>query len=209
MSDSIIEKRQQRRALMLQRIYESSGGSTSKWVQFYELAESEGINRSEADAILDYLEEMGFILMPDQRAQGTITHKGVIEYEQSKVDSAHPLQHGYQTNIVHIGGNAQGLQVGGSHNIQSVTISKNDPLDGIISDIIEEIKSSSLAQDDKNEAIDSLQQIQRLSQLEKAPDVVKRAKEKLDVVQSIIKTGTELESILAPYLLVIANYFAS
>jgi len=115
-----------------------------------------------------------------------------------------------QTNVLHIEGDANGpIQVGGSSNIQNVSYSSNDAVGEALVKIIEAVKTSQLGSFDKEDVLHSLQQLQKLSQQEKTPDVIKRAKEKLDVVQSVIKVGTDLGNLVLPYLPVITNYFLS
>ncbi len=115
-----------------------------------------------------------------------------------------------QTNILHIGGDAKGpIQLGGSNNTQNVSYSSNDAIGEVLTKAIEAVRTSQLNSLDKDDVLHSLQQLQKLSQQEKTPDVIKRAKEKLDVVQSVIKVGTDLGNLVLPYLPVIANYFLS
>lgn len=205
MSDSLIEKRQQQRALVLQKIYEESEGSTSKWVLLYELTDSIGLSRTEADNILDYLEERGFIWMPDERSHGHIKSEGVREYERLRTA---PPQRDLQTNIVHIGGNANGpIQVGGSHNTQKVSYSSNDAVSEALLKIIEAVKVSQLDEHDRDDALHNLQQLQKLSQQEKTPGLLERAKKYFDFAQSGIKAGTEIAKVTAQYWPVIAHHF--
>src|SRR5262245_28737710 len=124
MSDSLVEQRQQKRFLLLQRIYEASGGDTSKWLPVYELAEKAGIDAQEAKIILRHVEDLGFIWMPDTGDQGKIKDHGISEYERLRTS---PQQQGHQTNILHIGRDAKApIQLGGSNNIQYVSHSSND-----------------------------------------------------------------------------------
>jgi hypothetical protein len=115
-----------------------------------------------------------------------------------------------QTNILNVGGDAKGpIQVGGSNNTQNVSYSSNDAIGEVLVKVIEAVRTSQLNSLDKDDVMHSLQQLQKLSQQEKTPDVIKRAKEKLDVVQSAIKVGTDLGNIVLPYLPMIAGYFNS
>ena len=109
---------------------------------------------------------------------------------------------------INIGGNVTGgIQADTSHSQQNINISNNDSIDKIIGQIIDLVKVSSLNDYDKEEAVHNLQQLHKLSQHEKTPDVIDRAIKKLEIFQSAVKTGTELGSIIAPYLPVVAQWF--
>jgi len=112
-------------------------------------------------------------------------------------------------NVINIGGNVQGgLQVGTHHSMQNVAVSSNEGLEKIFSKMFAAIQDSNLGKYDKEDAVHSLQQVQALTKEEKTPDVIERAKKKLELFQSVIKTGTELGNIVLPYVPMIADFFS-
>lgn len=205
MSDSLIEKRQKQREFLLQKIYDASDGSTTKWIDFANLAESMGLEQADARNALDYLEERKFIWATDDGWHGKIEHEGIKAYERLKTE---PLKPSHQTNIVRIEGNANApIQVGGHGNVQNVSYSSNNAAGDALVKIIEAVKASQLDEHDKADAIHNLQQVQKLSQQEKTPDRIEKAKKYFDFAQSIIKSGTELAKNTAQYWPAIAQHF--
>jgi hypothetical protein len=119
------------------------------------------------------------------------------------------IEEGYMSKTtINIGGDVTGgIQVDTSHSQQNIIISNNDSIDKIIGQIIDAVKASSLTDYDKDEAVHDLQQLQKLSKQEKTPDVIDRAKKKLELFQSAVKAGTDLGAIISPYLPLIAQWF--
>jgi hypothetical protein len=100
------------------------------------------------------------------------------------------------------------FQQGGSQNTQTVNIQINQKFDDAFNQVLKAIQDDKhLDEDLKEDAIEALQKLPGLAQREQTESVMKRAKEKLDVVNSAISTSKELALIAAPYLIELAKYF--
>lgn len=206
MSDSLVEKRQQQREKMLIRLYRESHGSTSIFMPFHELSEEEGIEENESSSMLTYLSDLDFILPRSFTGQVTITVRGIYVAEKL-LSPGQSDDNSRQSNVVNVHTVHGGLQVGGHHNVQNVSYSSNDAVSEALLKIIEAIKVSPLDEHDKADALHNLQQLQKISQQEKTPGLIERAKKYFDFAQSGIKAGTEIAKVTAQYWPVIAHHF--
>ena len=121
----------------------------------------------------------------------------VKKIHQQGEDLSPPTQ---PINTVHIEGSVQGgVQVGTIHSSQNITIRNNAEIDDILSKMIEAIQGSALDKYDQQDAVHNLKQIQDLSKEEKTSGIVEKVKSKLETVQSITKSTTELATTLMPY----------
>jgi hypothetical protein len=113
-----------------------------------------------------------------------------------------------QASAVFHGDITGAVQIGGSQNTQTVNIQINTQFDNAFNKVLELLqKDTNLDEYQKEDAIDALQKLPELAKKEPSESVMKRAKEKLYVVNSSISTGKELAAIAAPYLLELAKYF--
>jgi hypothetical protein len=122
-----------------------------------------------------------------------------IKMERTKSEKSH----------INIEGDFTGaLQVGGSQNSQTVNIQINTQFDNAFNKVLDLLqKDTHMGEYQKEDAIDALQKLPELAKKEPSESNMKRAKEKLDVVNSAISTSKELAAIAAPYLLELAKYF--
>lgn len=101
-----------------------------------------------------------------------------------------------------------GVQVGGQHNIQNVSINVNPKFDEAISSLMKLINEDiKLDKYQKEDAIEALKKLPDLAKEEQTEGVIKRAKDKLEIVQSIISVSKDLALVAAPYLPAIAEHF--
>ena len=110
---------------------------------------------------------------------------------------------------VHIGGSVIGaLQVGGEGNVQNISIVISPKFDDAVSNLLKIVSDSSLPNLEKEDAIEAIQRLPQLANLEKSPTVIERAKQRLDLVKSTIETGTTLAPIALPYLQYLYQWFS-
>ena len=100
-----------------------------------------------------------------------------------------------------------GVQVGGSHNVQTVTV--NQHFNESFNRLREAIEGSpELTTYQKQDAIEALDKLPALAKEERSEGVIKRAKEKLELVKSIISIGKDLAIVAMPYLEAIAKHWS-
>lgn len=173
-------------------------------VPFYEHSKPEGIEDNEAHDIMNYLHQVGVIEIKAFGGTVSLTNYGIQVYERSVMSDSKTET---QANVVHVGTVYGGLQVGGHNNTQNVSYSSNDAVSEALLNIIEAVKTSQLNEHDRADLLHNLQQLQKISQQEKKPDLVERAKKYFDLAQSMVKTGTDLAKTTAPYWPAIAHHF--
>jgi hypothetical protein len=204
-----LESKLRNRYLMLRKLYERSEGSERVNIKFFDLAKEEGLSEKDARDICDYLLSEG--LIGDRRAGGgvAISHKGIVEIEQSISNPEWPTEH-FPTTIVQ-NFNAPiygGIQTGGQHNVQNNTISIDPSFDAAMAKLTALLQGAALPDLHKEEAIIALQRVQQLAQKEKSSEVIKLAKDKLDIVKNAIDVGKGLAEIAMPYMQAIIAYFS-
>ena len=204
-----MESKQRNRYLLLRKLYDQSGGSERVNINFFDLAKKEGLSEDDALDVYDYLwrEE----LIGDGRVGGgvAISHKGIVEIEQSISNPQRPTEHFPPTIVQHF--NAPifgGIQTGGQHNIQNNTISIDPSFDDAMAKLTALLRGAALPDLHKEEAIIALQRVQQLAQKEKSSEVIKLAKDKLDVVKNVIDVGKGLAEVAMPYMQAIIAYFS-
>jgi hypothetical protein len=207
MSGKILDEKLKDRYHLLRRVYDETEGNPRQVVNFFQLAKKEGFEESYAISIYDYLRSEGLFGIEGIDGRVSLSHRGIVEVEQSIMNPQKPTEHFPPTIIQNFHAPVGAVQTGGQNNTQNVSFSKNDPIDNIVAQIIEALKASQLPPLDKKEAIHNIEMVQELAKVEKTPDIIKRAKEKLELTQSVIKTGTDLGSLVLPYLSTIAQFF--
>lgn len=107
-----------------------------------------------------------------------------------------------------IGGSFIGaLQVGGSHNVQVVSV--NQTFDESFNKLRKAIEGSEeITKWQKEDAVDALCKLPALAKEERTDGAIKRAKEKLEVVKSAISIGKDLAVIAMPYLEALAKHWS-
>jgi hypothetical protein len=119
-----------------------------------------------------------------------------------------PVHKSSQASAVFHGPVIGGVQVGGKHNQQSVSISVNPKFDEAISSLMKLINDDgTLDKYQKEDAVDALKKLPDLAKEEKTEGIIKRAKDKLEIVKSTISISKDLMAMAAPYLPVIAKHF--
>jgi len=115
--DSILEK-QRKRYLLLLKIYELTGGDESKMMM---LEVPEGLNSEEVQSIVDYLAGEGLVeSLADEAPLLKITHRGVVEVEQSLLNPKEPTEHFSQQVIQNFHGPVASVQTG-NQSVSNVT----------------------------------------------------------------------------------------
>ena len=100
-----------------------------------------------------------------------------------------------------------GVQVGGSHNVQTVTV--NQQFNESFNRLREAIEGSpELTSYQKEDAIEALDKLPALANEERSEGIIKRAKEKLEIVKSVISIGKDLTIVAMPYLEAIARHWS-
>jgi len=208
-NEMTLESKQRNRYHLLRKLYEQSGGSERVNINFFDLAKKEGLSEEDARDIHDYLWREK--LIGDRRAGGgvAISHRGIIEIEQSISNPQRPTEHFPLTIFQHFNAPIYGgIQTGGQHNVQHNTISIDPSFDDAVAKLTALLQEAALPDLHKEEAIISLQRVHQLAQKEKSSEVIKLAKDKLDIVKNVIDTGKGLAEITMPYLQAIVAYFS-
>jgi len=112
-----------------------------------------------------------------------------------------------QSNNVHVGGSATGVQVGNSDSSQNVQVQTHSEVTTTFNNIREAIKQSDLTQLDKEDATEALDRAEDLAKREKTPGVLTRIKDKLSVVQKIAATSAKLGATAAPWIAWLVHHF--
>ncbi len=76
-------ERQEKRYRLLRHLYDATDGGLHASISLADLAAEAGLSDSEGDAALDYLAEEGLVEYEAFGPMISITHRGVIEVEQS------------------------------------------------------------------------------------------------------------------------------
>ena len=101
-----------------------------------------------------------------------------------------------------------GIQVGGSHNVQNVSININPKFDEAINTLRQLITNDKdLSEYQKEDAVEALQKLPELAKKEQSEETLKRAKDKLEIAKSVISISKDLAVVAGPYLLGIAKHF--
>lgn len=100
-----------------------------------------------------------------------------------------------------------GIQVGGTHNVQTVTV--NQQFNESFNRLREAIDGSpELTSYQKEDAIEALNKLPALADAGMSEDVTGRAKDKLEMVKSVISIGKDLAIVAMPYLEALARHWS-
>jgi hypothetical protein len=120
---SIVAKQTKRYRTLLE-MYEITDGNAGKDVHPSTLRERLGLSEDELHRVFDYLDAEGLI---KRGASLQISHKGIIEIEDSIQNPNRRTEHFMSVVIQHFYGNvAGGVQGGGMNNVQAVTIKEGE-----------------------------------------------------------------------------------
>lgn len=162
----------------------------------------EAVGEIAAGAVLQVKGSKDFWLVKDTEDQiiGDVFVSLDVKVKKINQQGEEVSPHIQSSNTVHIGGNVQGgIQVGTIHSSQTITIKNNAEVDDILAKMIDAIQGSALDKYDQQDAVHNLKQIQALAKEEKTPNIVEKIKNKLETVQAITKSTTELATTLMPY----------
>ncbi|MDR3604596.1 MAG: hypothetical protein P4L38_08185 [Syntrophaceae bacterium] len=99
------------------------------------------------------------------------------------------------------------VQIGGSQNAQTVTVTNASKVNEDIAQLVHLIESSSLSRLHKDDAVEALNRIKQLDGNEKNDEVLKRVGDRLASVREVIVDCEGLWAVAAPILTGIARYF--
>jgi hypothetical protein len=132
--DSIIQKQKKRYELLL-RIYELTNGDETKILML------EGSEESDSDEILsivDYLAGEELVAsLADEAPLVRITHRGVVEVEESLLNPKQPTEHFLSQVIQHFHGTVGAVQTG---NQNVANVSQNISNEGEVAALLEELR---------------------------------------------------------------------
>jgi len=101
-----------------------------------------------------------------------------------------------------------GVQVGGHQNVQNISVSSGSSMDEVVAKLVELVKSSSLSALDKEDVIEAAERLPQLAAKDKSPEVIERAKSRLELIKSTLETSKELGTVAAPILTWLYKYFS-
>jgi hypothetical protein len=170
--DSIVAKQRKRYAL-LKRVYELTNGDETKPII---LEPPENIQPSELLSIIDYLSGEGLLeSLADNAPFVRISHRGVVEVEESLLNPTKPTEHFLSQVIQHFHGSVGSVQTG-NQNIAYVT--------------------QQIADLDVRELIKEL----RKHLMDETSDVKREGGELLDGLEAELSSGSKSESRIKLYL---------
>ena len=215
MSNSLqesIQKKQELRYATLLKIYEMSPNE-DELIETPKLATALNRTIDELTPVLDYLQEERLIeVIGDQWFCLRIEHRGLVEIESSINQPTKSTEH-FQPSVIHnvyVQGNLIGYQSGGQNNTQNVTVNTVNagaPIEEIIK-LIELTKKAELPELVKEEAVLALDRVKQLADKPKSEEVVKLAKDKLDIFKNSIDVGKTLGEIALPLLVKLYTWFS-
>lgn len=100
-----------------------------------------------------------------------------------------------------------GVQVGGSQNVQNISIDSQSNVAELTAKLVDLIKQSSVPDLNKDDAIEALQRLPDLANKNQTEEVLTRVKTRLDIVKTAIDMGKDLAPIAPPLLLALSKLF--
>ncbi len=97
-----------------------------------------------------------------------------------------------------------GVQIGGERNIQNISLSN---VVDIVAKLDELLKSSSLPELEKEDAIEAISRIPELAKKEQSGDVLERVKTRLDIVKSTIEVSEDIAKKALPLVAILYKLF--
>jgi hypothetical protein len=133
-----LEDKKKDRFLFLQKLYDTTDGSSAYMVDMWELGAELGFDRGKIHNIVDYMSDEGLIVPKALGGAIAITHDGIIEIEDSQSNPDSPTRHFLPINVIHIENmNNSAIQQGTSYSTQTINFNteKTDVLKKIINEI--------------------------------------------------------------------------
>jgi hypothetical protein len=118
--------RERQRYELLFAIYAAAEGDSGKFVPFDAVASHGGGSRVEACLALDYLIGEGLVVVRGSGPTVSITHRGIVEVEQSLRMPSAPTDHFASTTIMHFHGHVGAVQTG-ARSVANVLQDDRDP----------------------------------------------------------------------------------
>jgi hypothetical protein len=206
----IARQETEKRFTLLSLLYELSDGNPDKTIYVNALLQRADLAEKECKNSLTYLEKEGLIkFMSGEMTLVQITHKGIKEIEQAINHPKQDTEH-FPTQIIqHIHGNNYGaVQAGGQGNTQNVTTQIQSPIDEAFVKLIEALKQSQqLNEFQKEDALQAVESLQKLTEKKDEPGILERAKQKFDLIKSIVEPVKSVYDQVEPYLLTMVEYF--
>jgi hypothetical protein len=176
--DSLLEK-QRKRYLLLDKIYELTNGDESKILM---LEAPEELDSKEVLSIVRYLAGEGLVdSLADEAPLLRISHRGVVEVENSRLNPREPTEHFSAQVIQHFHGNVGSVQTG-NQNVANVMQKIGDP-----------------------QLLDLLREVRRHLKGDTA-DVRREGSELLDGLEAEVNASSPSESRIKLYLKGLGNF---
>jgi uncharacterized protein YqfB (UPF0267 family) len=190
--------------LVLKKIYDMAGSVHTSEVNYFALQQELGMNIRELTPILNDFDNRGWMGNCSDEAV-CLSSAGVLAVENSRLESRDGGDI-YQTNIH--GNNYGGIQQGTHGSTQTITLThtSNPDFDKALASIAELIRTSSIADDEKEELQGEVQSINKLALKELNQANLERAKLKLDYLKTSL-TAADLVVKAAPYLAALYHFF--
>jgi hypothetical protein len=204
MNQKLILEKEEKRYRVLKRIYVEAGGRPKIEVSQDTIHSTEELGHEEIGETLEYLEKEGLIQFFRLRTV-VMTHLGVKEIEDSLKHPNRDTDHFQSQIIQHFYGPVQNLQTG-NQNIQNVVVNINPDFNEAVSNLLELIRSSTLEELKKDDAIEALERVTKLAQKEKTPDVIEAATKRLTLLKTAFEV-VKLSAQAAPYLQYLYHWF--
>jgi hypothetical protein len=202
---ALIEKGKIRYQTLLE-IYELTKDDRQSPINFNRLRPVADPNRHELDEAIAYLRDEG--LVEQNGMFVSITPKGVREVEQSISNPQRPTEHFQPAVIQYFQAPIYGgVQTGGQGNVQNISIRMESPLEATLSACSDLLRIADIPILEKEDISEALLRLDQLAQKEKSPDVIVRAKERLDKVRAIFETDKNIARPAAQLLNVLYDHF--
>jgi hypothetical protein len=115
-----IQEKQEKRYRLLHRLYEATEGNPNVSVALSDLAAEAGLSYEEADSALDYLAAESLVSLDGFGPLVSLTHRGIVEIEQSINKPDRPTEHFSNQIIQHFHGPVGAIQ-NAPHSTANVT----------------------------------------------------------------------------------------
>jgi len=202
---ALIEKGKARYQVLLE-IYGLTKDDRLSPVNFDRLRPVADPSRYELGEAIAYLRDEG--LVEQNGMFVTITQKGVREVEQAISNPQRPTEHFQPAVIQYFQAPIYGgVQAGGQGNVQSISIRMESPLESTLSACLDLLRIAAIPVLEKEDVSEALLRLDQLAQKEKSPDVIVRAKERLDKVRAIFETDKNIARPAAQLLNVLYDHF--
>jgi len=203
-----IETFAQKRYRVLRTIYEMAPNNKHGAVDDEKLAQALGMDIQELMSILLYWREKNMVVFTTDQSTG-LTSNAIDEIEE-KINEPNKPTPNFPGNVIYNTFNAPvtGLQQQTHNSTQNInqSVTNNPEFDKAISTIIALIRSSSMAEDDKQELTNEVEAINKLALKEPSTAIVEKAKLKLEYLKTAL-TATDIAIKVTPYLPALYTFF--